>query len=142
MDGGMSSGIAVNIDFRLFFDRDAVIRQTEKAKRKNLAQAGGFTRLVARRSIRKRKRVSTPGQPPSSHQGDYRRSIFFAYEPHRDSVVIGPRADYGSRTTNPTVPEMLEFGGVVRRGGQTRRYRARPHMGPALEQAEERFARL
>ena len=49
-----------------------------------------FVRTTAQHSIRKRKSVSRPGQPPSSHVGTLRRLIFFAYEPAKKNVMIGP----------------------------------------------------
>lgn len=128
------------IDFRFFLDRDAVIRATERGQRRALAKGGAYVRMTARRSIRKRKAISEPGSPPSSHQGDYRKSIFFAYDPQTESVIIGPRADFGSKGSR--VPELLEFGGpaVDWRNWQRVNYRARPHMEPALEKSESKIA--
>jgi len=123
----------------VFFDRKKVIDRTDRTTRRVLSRFGAFVRQTARRSIRKRKRISQPGKPPSSHVGLLKRRIFFGYDRDRDSVVVGPaplnqRSPYGSTT----VPELLEEGGRVRRrekGGQTEvlHYKARPYMGPAFE---------
>jgi len=128
------------IDMRiksLFFDRPKVRRAVDHARRRSLSKAGAFIRQRARTSIRKRKRVSRPGQPPTSHTGLLRRFIFFGYDRRTESVVVGPVGFRRSR-----VPNVLEIGGPTvvqsrRRGrGQkkrTVRIAARPYMRPALE---------
>jgi len=130
------------IDFRFFLDRESVVKATERGQRRALAKGGGYVRTTARRSVRKRKRSSDPGSPPSSHEGGYKRSIFFAYDPSSESVVIGPRADFGGKNSN--VPELLEFGGPATdwRTGKAVTYTARPHMGPALEASESKIAQF
>src|SRR5690606_6172596 len=50
----------------LFFDRKAVTSRVDKATRKVLSRFGAFVRRTARSSIRKRKKTSQPGSPPSS----------------------------------------------------------------------------
>ena len=131
------------IDMRmksLFFDRPKVRKAVDHGKRRALSRAGAFIRQRARTSIRKRKRSSRPGEPPSSHTGLLRRFILFGYDRQRDSVVVGPLGFKRSRA-----PNVLEFGGrtVVesgraRRSGRKRKKRtvriaARPYMRPALE---------
>ena len=126
----------------VFFDRRKVIDRTDRTTRRVLSKFGAFVRQTARRSIRKRKRISEPGKPPSSHVGLLKRRIFFGYDRGRDSVVVGPAPINASGGRSPygdtTVPELLEEGGRVRRrekGGQTEvlHYKARPYMGPAFE---------
>ena len=103
----------------LFFDAPRVMAAVDAAKRKNLTQQGAFVRTAARSSIRKRKRPSEPGQPPSSHAGLLRDFIFFAYEPFTQSVVIGPAKtnqvffDKDGQPVTGTVPEVLEYGGSI-----------------------------
>ncbi|MCC6910369.1 MAG: hypothetical protein IT430_20735 [Phycisphaerales bacterium] len=128
------------IDLRLkqmFFDRPRVQRAVDRGRRQALSKAGAFIRQRARSSIRKRKRSSRPGQPPSSHTGLLRRFILFGYDRQRDSVVVGP---VGFRQS--TAPSVLEFGGRAsvesrrrerRRGKRVVRIAARPYMRPALE---------
>jgi len=130
------------VDFRFFLDREAVVRATDRGQRRALAKGGAYVRMTARRSIRQRRAVSKPGSPPISHQGDYKRSIFFAYDPQSESVVIGPRADFGGK--NSRVPELLEFGGPATdwRTGERVTYTARPHMGPALDKSESAIAKF
>ena len=136
----------IRVRFQQFFDRDAVTGKVPAVERKVLSKAGAFVRTRARSSIRRRKKVSAPGSPPSSHSGELKKWLFFGYERESGSVVIGPAADYGSRSS-PTVPELLEFGGTTMRRGQRGkarklRYRARPFMGPALEAEAPKFPGL
>jgi len=146
----------VRTRFKLvFFDDRRVIRAMDPVRRRALSHAGGYARTVARRSIRKRKRTSEPGHPPSSHTGLLRKLIYYAYDRVSDSVVVGP-VPFG----RGEAPSLLEHGGTVvsrrvrtfrggagrdRRGrytqGEVNRieagtrmvYRPRPFMGPALE---------
>lgn len=118
----------------LFFDRAAVTSAADRAQRRVLSRFGAFVRRGARSSIRKRKRVSQPGSPPSSHTGLLKNNIFFVYEPLRSSVIIGPILLSGKGTD---APALLEHGGhaVGRRRKKRVRltYRPRPFMGPAFE---------
>jgi len=121
---------------RSFFDRETVTRAVDLATRRVLSKFGAFVRTTARSSLRRRKRVSEPGQPPSSHTGLVKRFLFFGYEAVRKSVIVGPAK---LNKPEPRVLEHLEHGGRVRRrNARTRKlethvYRARPFMGPALK---------
>jgi len=134
----------VKINFKYFFDRPAVKQAVDKGTRKALSKWGAYVRTAAKSSIRKRKKSSAPGQPPSSHQGSLKKLIFFAFDPGRESVVAGPLS-FGK---NPGA-DVLEYGGMhsiflrqPRRNDGTRgpsktirvKYRAFPFMGPAEEQ--------
>lgn len=130
----------------LFFDRHAVVRAVDKAKREVLSRAGAFIRTAARTSIRKRKGTSKPGHPPHSHTGLLRRLILFGYDRSSDSVVVGPVGFGRSKA-----PHTLEFGGVTdrprwwrtsRKRGRKLRIRPRPFMGPALEKERDKLPRL
>jgi len=126
-----------------FFDRKAVISAVDRATGRNLSKFGAFVRQRARTSIRKRKRVSAAGSPPSAHVTgplSLRGGIFFAMVPDRRGVVIGPVAF--NTPGSPTVPEVLEYGGdrVItsrRRKPRVGHYRARPYMGPAFEEEKK-----
>lgn len=147
----------------VFFDRAAVKNRMTKANRKALSKAGAFIRRRARSSLRRRKKSSPPGQPPSVHTNDRvatLKNILFAYDPHNESLVVGPvkldqKTLLGPQIGNATVPQIQEFGARVKirevkvgkgwrsgkrrvRPGQPVRVRAavyaeRPFMGPALE---------
>ena len=120
-----------------FFDRQAVQQAVDKAARKNLSKFGAFVRRIAQTSIRSRKRISEPGQPPSSHTGLLKRHIYFAYDGQKKSVVIGPVA--WKKRGSFTVPEVLEYGGQVREANQRYNYRSRPFMRPAFEKGKARI---
>jgi len=132
---------------QMFFDRNAVTSAVDRATRKVLSRFGAFVRTGARHSIRKRKCVSAPGEPPSSHTGLLRSFIFFGYDHGRRSVVIGPQR------LNQKVgdaPHALEHGGLstVVEGlrGRRRKRRvkiaARPFMGPAFEREKPKLPAL
>jgi hypothetical protein len=123
---------------QMFFDRKAVTSRVDRTARKVLSKFGAFVRTGARHSIRKRKAISEPGDPPSSHVGLLRKLIYFGYDRGRRSVVIGPQR------LNQKVgdaPHALEYGGTstvvegLRGKRKKRRVRiaARPFMGPAFE---------
>lgn len=121
----------------MFFDSAKVVRSVDAATRRVLSKFGAFVRTAARSSIRKRKKSSPPGMPPSSHEGSLRRFLFFGYDPARRSVVIGP----ARLNKSSGAPETLEYGGrttVVRiRRGKREKTRVtiqpRPYMRPALK---------
>jgi len=141
-------GFGINEAKGLFFDRKAVQDKVDPAARKVLGKFGAFVRQRARTSIRKRKAVSEPGQPPSSHLGLVRQWILFAFDKVRKSVVIGA-ARLRGKIGN--APEALERGGpsqtLVRlqhrglrgflqgmlRQTRTTNVRARPYMQPAFD---------
>lgn len=126
---------------KLFLDRPAVIRAVGAARVRALTRIGGRVRTVARRSIRRRRAVSRPGSPPSSHVGTLRDNIFFSYDTASKSVVVGPALTATARRAQPlggsTVPSLLEVGGEAKRGTRGLLYRPRPYMGPALDEARQ-----
>jgi phage gpG-like protein len=115
----------------LFFDSAKVVRSVDKSTRKVLSRFGAFVRRTAKQSIRKRKKTSTPGTPPSSHTGLLKRFIFFGYDPQKESVVIGPtRLTENNRGEAPSI---LEYGGRTTVDKKRVKISARPFMGPAFE---------
>jgi len=131
----------------VFFDRKAVRSAVRRTARRVLSRFGAFVRRAARSSIRKRKRASAPGEPPSSHTGLLRRFIFFGYDAGKRSVVIGP-----TRLNQKVgdAPHALEHGGMSTvveglRGRRRKRHiriKARPYMGPAFEQEKPKLAAM
>ena len=129
---------------RFFFDRLAVISKVDAATRRVLSKFGAFVWRSAKSSIRKRKKPSAPGKPPRSHTGLLRNFIFFAFDPNRRSVVIGP---VRLMNRDGSVPSLLEYGGTARRRKRdgkmgTVMYKARPYMGPAFEKEKESLPSL
>lgn len=139
---------------RMFFDRQAVIDAVGRANAKNLSRAGSFVRRSARSSLRRRKRVSEPGQPPSVHSQDRvatLKNIWFVFERRRASVVVGPLRLNGSTlqgSNRSTVPELHELGGSAvlqsrkKKRRRPARYAARPFMGLAIKREIPKFAGL
>ena len=129
---------------RMFFDSKTVRKKTDKTTRRVLSRFGAFVRRTARQSIRKRKKASQPGKPPSSHVGLLKKFIFFGFDVVRRSVVIGP-----ARLTQKgrgEAPHLLEYGGatkIAHRGKRKRaKVRARPFMGPAFEKEQPKLAAM
>jgi len=130
-----------------FFDRKAVRSAVDRTARRVLSRFGAFVRRAAKSSIRKRKRASAPGEPPSSHTGLLRRFIFFGYDRGRRSVVIGPMR---LNQKIGDAPAALEYGGMSTvveglRGKRRKRkikIAARPYMGPAFEQEKPKLAAM
>lgn len=128
-----------------FFDSAGVLAAVSKARRKVLSKCGAFVRRRARSSIRKRKKSAPPGAPPSSHSGELKRLLFFAYDFATQSVVVGPVPFAGSKAGGDRrAPELLERGGPVTRrtksGAATvHRYRGNPFMKPALDAELPKF---
>lgn len=107
-----------------FFDRQKILDMVEAKTAKALTRIGALVRKIAQRSMRKRKKVSAPGEPPSSHEGGLRRNIYFAYDPDTTTVVIGPTpynmksyvfegGGKGRNFIKGAVPSILERGGMV-----------------------------
>lgn len=109
----------LRIKTEMFFDREAVVEAVGRAGAKALSKAGAFIQRRAKSSIRKRKRASCPGEPPSSHVATLRNRIYFNYDPPTRSVVVGPTPLGGVGV----VPPVLEYGGSVPRRRNPRRHR-------------------
>lgn len=102
-----------------FFDRMKVQAQLDKQRLKFLNRAGGFVRKVARNSMRRRKKPSPPGTPPSAHSTDKvatLKNILYGYDPQRESVIVGPvklnqKMYFNGRLQAGSVPALHEHGG-------------------------------
>ena len=122
----------VGMQVRTRSDVQKVLRKVRRANIRSLGHAGGTIRKVARHSIRRSPNPSAPGRPPHTRKGQLRRSVLYAVEKSRQSVVIGP-----SVALVGTSAAAHEFGGRYRR----ERYPRRRFMGPALEQTRSRLPR-
>lgn len=124
---------------RSFFDREAVVRRVDSGKRRVLSRMGAFVRTRSRSSIRYRRTISPPGQPPSSHSGEL-RLIFFAWDSRSESVVVGPVPFRAKRVGSAVVPRLLEHGGPgITSKGKPGYWRPRPFMAPALDHERPKF---
>lgn len=133
-----------------FLDREKIASQMSRENRKKLMRFGGFTRLTARRSLRRRKKISSAGQPPHTHTKGKQnlKFILFAYDRASESVITGPVKFNSSDKTqsDKTIPELLEKGGsatVIRRGKKRKAtYKPRPFMAPAFEKAQQELPEI
>ena len=107
----------------VFFDSELVKSKVDEATRKSLSKFGAFVRTRARSSIRKRKKISAPGSPPSSHTGHLKKLIYFGYDSANKSVVVGPLLYHKGAA------HVIEYGGV----SNGALYRPRPFMRPAFQ---------
>jgi len=126
---------------KLFFDTAAVSSALSAGERRALSKFGAFVRRRAKSSLRYKKGSAKPGAPPNVHRSEgwarkiknkktgtvtrrpsspLRELLFFAYDPARKSVVIGPALG-GPRTD---APRRLEEGRGVK---------PHPFMGPAFK---------
>lgn len=146
-----------NLSMAGAFVRRRARQSMKKVRRKRLSEMDETERLVHRirmgeyqRGERLRRperpfKGADPGEPPRYRTRLLKDFIFFAFEPERETTVVGPVALNRPRPGSPdaeTVPELLEFGGAFRRNGQRRFMEARPFMGPALEAELDNFAFL
>jgi len=115
----------------MFFDRKKIKRKVDVRTRKVLSKFGAFVRQTSKRSLRYSTGTSEPGNPPFSHSGLLRKFIFFGYDPHKRSVVIGP-VILPSKS-GKALPA-LEYGGKTDLpSGTLIRIEARPFMRPAFQ---------
>lgn len=113
------------ISAKIKWDASKLYKAVDGAEKRYLFKAGGTLRTIARRSIKRRKKKSRPGQPPSSQTGVLKNSIMFAVDLIEMDATIGP-----TFIAMHEIAELHEFGGI-RNGIE---YPARPYMAPALEE--------
>jgi len=82
-----------------------VMSPVDRELNRRLHKLGSWTRQTARRSIRKRKKVSDPGKPPSGHEGSVKNLIFYDVNLDERNVVIGPKASMRKAV------QFIEYGG-------------------------------
>lgn len=135
-----------------FFVRRVARKSIKKARQKRLAEMGQdelrryrIAQSIARRKGGRQPRrplaASRPGEPPRSRTGRLKQGIFFAYEPNKRTVVIGPQAG------GPRTADVLEYGGTTKlttgpQRGKNVRVAARPYMGPAFAKEMPKLAGL
>ena len=148
----MRTGIEFGANFNAvkgqFFDVKKITRAVKRGTQKSLSYFGAYVRKAARWSIKKRKRYSKPGEPPSSHTGVLRNFILYWLDKTQGVVLIGPVLTNRSPYVDLTIPELLEEGGTIIRvhgqGGDVERitYEPRPYMGPAFEKGKEKLPEI
>jgi hypothetical protein len=100
--------------------------------------------------------TAAAGLPPRVHSKDKYatlKNILYGYDASAGGVVVGPVLLNGAKNTNPTVPEVQEKGGTIRRVtkergllGRKKRQAVRiaphPYMVPARDKVPERFPEI
>ncbi len=128
----------IRINIKAHLDADRIRRKVDQASFNSLGHAGGTIRKTAYRSIRKRKKTSRPGSPPSSPTGRLRRSFRYEVERQTPGVVIGPVNEISGRLWN-----LHEFGGIARKRRRLKRHRFRVGQhGPVRSLGNGRFVRI
>lgn len=136
----MSFGLTINQMKSMFLDRALIEGKIDRATHVVMVRIGAYIRRTARQSIRRpnKKKKGQPGQPPRNRTGLLKYNIYFFWDATRRSVVIGPSYLQGM-PRNPTIPQLLEYGGTIRRVSRkskrsyTAKYPAYPYMRPARD---------
>lgn len=152
----MAARLKLGANLKMRFRETRVRQASMDVASKALIKQAAWVRRAAKSSIRKRAGESKPGNPPFSHSGLLRRHIYFDFDRHTKSAIIGPALLRGTRSRSQTmhgktVPETLETGGVVRRWRGRRGHTSsgwyyrqniepRPYMLPALEKSRARMS--
>jgi hypothetical protein len=118
------------IGFTFTDETKTVKAAVDRAAYRNLGHAVASIRKTARGLIVKSPGPAAPGQPIHTRRRLIPNAILYASTKH--SAVIGPAYSKAGPAGQPH-----EHGGTFR--GQ--RYEARPFMGPAMKQNNDRFAR-
>lgn len=112
----------IDLEFRFvqqqFFSVDKIQNALDRKEAKALGKVGAYVRRRARSSLRRRKRVSRPGQTPSVHTSGFNslKAIFFFHDKRRSSVTIGILKLNRQRslaTSSQPLPNLMEFGGTM-----------------------------
>jgi len=116
---------------RVSMNIDRLGRARRRCEDRGLFKASAFMRTTARRSIKKRRRPSPPGSPPSTQTRRLRNAIQFHVYRGEGRAVIGP-----------TAQRVGEAGAAHEHGEKFRGddYPPRPFMGPAEEITRPVFA--
>lgn len=134
------------------FDKSRVIAMMEKRMNSALHKFAAFIRQRDRSSIRKRKKSSRPGEPPSSHTGLLRKNIFFAMDKSRNVMLVGAvrlnQIGFTGKSFTKSVrglaPQTLEHGGevavlMIRPPGWTKWKRADFRSRSRIAESEQRW---
>ena len=100
-------------NIRSTFNKNQVISNLSRLERHALSRAGSYVAEAARRSIRKSRRQSRPGQPPYSHTEKLRNMIRTAVDSSRVMAIAGAIQRYDVESEG-LAPAALEHGGVTK----------------------------
>lgn len=121
-NGGLGN-VKVVADFkRFFFDREAVRKKLKRKRLKAVRRAAMTTRKIARRSLRRRKRISKPGETPSVHTSNSvvtLKNIQAGFDTSAESAIVGA-VKVLSGEPGPPAPGVLEHGDRITRKNDRR----------------------
>lgn len=142
---------------QFFFNSIKVANALERAEKRVLSKFGAYVRRADQTSLRYRKKIASPGAPPSAHKSEgftrkkrnkktgkvtiqpkspLRELIYFGWDPATKSVLVGPVLFRNSKLGDPSVLRTIEEGGAgpgISDGKRVmKRYHPHPHLGPAL----------
>jgi hypothetical protein len=140
LKGGIPGGARLGaVSYDMFFDRQKLVGQMDKASYRALNRAGATMRMHAKRSMKARAidKPSPVGTPPHRHtqmrgkksRGDYglQRSIMYGFDQSDQSVVIGPSTAFGAGIHR--IAQSHEYGGTESKKNPRRRNRVRGGSG-------------
>lgn len=116
----------VAIKFVLDMQTKKLRRKVDRARRIWLKNSAKEVKREAKKSIRKARAHSAPGDPPKSKSGKFKKSIIYLVG--RFNAWVGPSRPEGSHAN------IIE--------GGSRFMEPRPVMGPALERARPKIRRF
>lgn len=110
----------IHVTTKMFFDRAKVVEAMDRKTNKVLSSTGAFSRKTMQRGMRRRKKISNPGEYPSAHGNALlREKIFFGFDEGSRSLIVGPakldRTDKEVLAAGKTVPQLLNEGGTILR---------------------------
>jgi hypothetical protein len=94
---------------RAKFDDRKLRGRVKDANFQSLGHAAAVIRKAARRSIHKRKKPATPGQPPHTQTRNLPHAVLYAVTRDREFAVVGPSSHFGRRIHK--VAALHEFSG-------------------------------
>ena len=116
MPGVVRGAVTINQAKSRMLDVNKIEDETDRANCRSLARFGAFVRRDAMDRLRSRSRSAKPGQGPTKWMGYLKRFLYFVADLRNQNVIIGPARLANMPTPGGvTVPELLEYGGTVRR---------------------------
>lgn len=109
---------------------DKVKKAVNNATYVSIQQCAASIRLIAKRSMKRNKGKSSPGNPPNTHTKRLPNAIIYFADKQRMYAIVGPSYDIAG-----TSGKAHEFGGKYKKNT----YDKRPFMYPAAEKAAPRM---
>ena len=104
---------------KIFVETERISKAKNRSIDGSIIRQLAYLRGTARKSLRRRKKPSPPGKPPSVHSTDpvaTLKAILFVYDKNDMSGIVGPRktnSSYARRTLTRPLPSVMETGGTL-----------------------------